>query len=75
MDKLVPTFGQAAHERPQMVRLLVLALANLDHILEILLDLTKQLAADAAFAGEQAMKRILVLARLLRQRIEFLFAV
>ena len=66
------TFGEGAHERAQVVRLLELALADLDDVREVLPDLVQQFLADAAFAVEQAVQRVLVVATLLFEPAECL---
>lgn len=48
-----------------MVRLLEFALTDLDDVGQVLADLYEQLAADAAFAEEEAIQRVLVLGALL----------
>ena len=56
-----------------MVRLLEFALTDLDDVGQVLADLYKQLAADAAFAEEEAIQRVLVLGALLLQGVEVLW--
>lgn len=55
-----------------MVGLLQSALANLDDVCEIPPDLQEELATDSAFAVEQAVQRILVVASLLVKSVECL---
>lgn len=55
-----------------MVRLLQFALADLDDVLEVPMNLPEQLLANGAFPIEQAIQRILIIASLLLQAVELL---
>lgn len=55
-----------------MVGLLQSSLANLDDVCKIPPDLREELATDSAFAVEQAVQRILVVASLLVKSVECL---
>lgn len=57
-----------------MVRLLQFALADLDDVLEVPMNLPEQLLANGAFPIEQAIQRILIIASLLLQAVELLEA-
>ena len=56
-----------------MVGLLQFSLADLDDIRKVLLYLVKKLLANATFAVEQAIQRILIITTLLVQAAEGLF--
>lgn len=49
-----------------MIGLLELSLTNFDYVFEIFLNLNEKLSADAAFAGEQTVKRVFILTGLFR---------
>ena len=55
-----------------MVRLLEPAFADLDDVRQILTNLRKELASNAALTEEQAIQRIRVLRALLLKRLEVL---
>lgn len=52
--------------------MLEFSLTHLHHVGEILTDLIEELLANATFAGEQPMERILIVSRGLLQDIEVL---
>lgn len=55
-----------------MIRLFQFTPADLDYISQVSANLRQQFDGDAAFAREQTVERILVLATLLRKSSEFL---
>ena len=71
----IRTLRQRGHQGAEMVRLLELALADLDDVGQVLADLYEQLAADAAFAEEETIQRVLMLGALLLQGLEVLWVI
>ena len=64
------TLSQMAHKAPEVIRLLHISFADLDHISEVSPNLSQQFETNGAFAVEQAVQRVLVVARLLLERVE-----
>ena len=66
------TLGERAHEGTQVICLLERALADLNDVRQVLPDLRQKLAADTAFAEEQAVQWVRMFSTLLLKRVEVL---
>jgi hypothetical protein len=66
------TLGQRAHQRPEMIGLLQLALANQRQLVQIAMDLRQELLTDAVLAVKEPEERILHAVLVAGHRRDFL---